>query len=75
MKPEMVRDHAVLRFAERVMGLDPEVIRKHIAEQLPDQKLLNGKYPITYGEHEMQVTIRDGHAVTIWKEGDPQAGK
>lgn len=67
MQTRFVTDHAVLRFAERVMGLDVVALRKHIAEQLPEATLLDGKYPISCGDIQSQAVVTNGVVVTVWK--------
>ncbi|MDE1170910.1 MAG: hypothetical protein PW734_06855 [Verrucomicrobium sp.] len=62
---KVVSDHAVLRFAERVVGLDEEMLRSHILAQLPRTRLINGKYPITYGAARHKAVVVDGVVVTV----------
>lgn len=60
-----VSDHAMLRYAERAMGLDTEAIkRKILAGDVADKVRLlgNGKFPIGDG---MRAIIQDNVVVTV----------
>lgn len=43
-----ITDHALVRYMERVLGIDPEVLKKKIkkeVEHLAMQQITNGKFP------------------------------
>lgn len=59
-----VTDHAVLRYAERALGLEPSEIRALIRAKVAPlaTALGNGKYPVAPG---CMAVVEDGTVVTI----------
>lgn len=60
-----VTDHAVLRYMERVMGIDVEAVRAKILAEGRDkmaQKMVNCNLPVAPG---MVALVRNGVVVTI----------
>jgi hypothetical protein len=60
----LIKDHAIVRYCERVMGMDMDLIRKEIlshgnAERL--QGITDGKLPIKNG----QAVVKNGCIVTV----------
>lgn len=65
-----VSDHGLLRYLERVMGLDTDALRKelasdHLSAQV--QMLGDGKYPIG---GRAQVVVKDYTIVTVLTRAD-----
>lgn len=60
-----ISNHALLRYLERVKGVDVEAARQEIRDGLgcpPVQELGDGKYPLTFGA---KAVIRSRTIVTI----------
>lgn len=62
-----VSDHAIVRYVERVLGVDTEDICKEIIDKVDvmHNQLGNGKYPIGHGS---KAVINQGVIVTITGE-------
>lgn len=66
--PLAVSDHAVLRWIERVHGIDIALIRDRIREDLAKATVASGKvgaprYVVRIGSH--RYVVKDGTVVTI----------
>jgi len=59
----VVSEHAMLRYIERVVGVDLEDMRQDIISQVeaPYRSLGNGKYPI----HGGRVVVKDNVIITV----------
>lgn len=61
-----VSEHAIIRYIERVMGINIEQIAEKI---LPEkelnyiQQLGNGHYPVNHGE--FKIVVKDGVVITV----------
>lgn len=67
MKPKKISrptitDHAILRYCERLLGFDLELIRGQILKSIPADKLIDGKYPLIEGG---KAVIKNKRVVTI----------
>lgn len=64
-----VSEHAILRYLERVEGLDLKEIEEKILPESEKPKIRtlgNGHYPINKGE--FKIIVKDGVVVTLYKE-------
>ena len=64
-KPIPVTDHAVLRYLERVAGVDVEAIRNRIHDQIKGPLAANASGVISNG---IAYRIAGGKVTTIWIE-------
>lgn len=71
MKPIFITDHAVLRFAERVLGLDRPSIEKAIEDAVGDAQ--EGSFPI--GDLKVKAVVSNGAVVTIIPTQNPRTLK
>ncbi|WP_425087013.1 hypothetical protein [Stappia sp.] len=60
--PPRVSDHAVLRYIERIYGLDVDAVRRHIADEVASAAAAGA---ITARIRGASYVIRDGVVVTI----------
>lgn len=61
----MISDHAILRYLERVMGIDIEMIKKEILPEKSKQTIQtlgNGTYPIN---NKYKIVVKNNTIVTI----------
>jgi DNA repair ATPase RecN len=62
----IVSEHAIIRYIERVMGIDLDTLKEEILPEvvMAQARILgNGVYPASCGKH--RVKIRDGVVVTV----------
>lgn len=59
-----VTDHAVLRFVERVLGVDVEAIRRHLANPAVDRATEFGASTVILADGT-RLKLRDGAVVTV----------
>lgn len=62
-----ISDHALMRYSERVLGFDLELIRKQILRCLPTKNisnLMDGIYPLEIGG---RAVVENHRVVTILK--------
>lgn len=74
MNPLKISDHAVLRWIERVYGVDLEVVRKDIEVLLsplrfPDYKDFN------YYKDGLKVVVVDRKVITVSREAERNANR
>lgn len=65
IKPPRVTDHAILRYCERLLGFDLELVKSQILKSIPENhidKLIDGKYPLIEGG---KAVIKNHRIVTI----------
>lgn len=61
----MISDHAILRYLERIMGIDIEMIKKEILPEKAKQTIQalgNGTYPIN---NKYKIVVKNNTIVTI----------
>lgn len=64
----VISDHALVRFLERVKGIDMEIIRAEM--QTPAvEKACEFGCPVVIGRHGERLVIRDGVVVTVIAKG------
>ncbi len=63
-----ISDHAVLRYLERVKGLDIGAVRAEMASPALDRAVTFG-CPVLIGRHGERMVIRDGIVVTVIAKG------
>jgi len=72
----VVTDHAVLRYLERVHGIDVEAYRKNLVPERVHAQMTMlgaGKFPVTQNEEQYTLVVRDRKVITvITKEGQPK---
>lgn len=71
MKPLFISDHAVLRFAERVLGLDRISIETAIENAVGDAQ--EGSFPI--GKLSVKAVVSNGTVVTVAPTANPRTLK
>jgi hypothetical protein len=59
-----ISDHAVLRYLERVKGVDIAAVRAEMASPALDQAVTFGA-PVLIGKHGERLVIRGGIVVTV----------
>lgn len=65
-----ISDHAIVRYLERVYGMDMKIIRREIVSLETEMAIMtcgNGRYPI--GDR-FQVVIENNTAITVVGHGD-----
>lgn len=62
--PELVSDHAVLRYLDRAMGLDVDAIRQSIEATV---KPFLAEGVATVSKDGLAYIIRDGRVVSVWE--------
>lgn len=61
-----VSEHAIIRYIERVMGIDIEDIATKILPESAQEyieQLGNGHYPVNHGE--FKIVVKDGVVITV----------
>ena len=72
----VVSDHALIRYMERIMGIDMQMIKDAILTDTVKRmhlKLGDGKYPVAVENNDnCIIVIRSGVVVTLYDGDDPE---
>lgn len=69
-KTIQVSDHAIVRYLERVTGMDVEALRKEMIAQIPDNYQFSEAVEYIPVDNGQQYIIRDGLVITVSPAGE-----